>query len=83
VGDAVVGTDGTAGTDWPAARHGLERELRTALGVGGARLRRASRDRCLLDSGDGRAITDSALSRGHSRFAGWHKRRLDDRFVRV
>lgn len=83
VGDAVVGTGGIARSDRPTAPHALERELRDALGARRARLRRTPRNRCLIDTADGRAITDSLLGRGHSRLAGWLKRRFDRRFVRV
>lgn len=60
----------------------LERALRAHLGAPRRRLPRPrARPVCLLDTADGRAIVRWGRMSGHSRLAGWLKRRLDRRFV--
>ena len=60
----------------------LERALRAAL-VAPSSTKTAQRGtkRCLIDTGDGRAIIQWGRIHGRSRVAGWLKRRLDRRFI--
>jgi NADH dehydrogenase FAD-containing subunit len=60
----------------------LERALRGAL-VAPPSPSAAQRGtkRCLIDTGDGRAIIQWGRIHGRSRVAGWLKRRMDRRFI--
>ena len=59
----------------------LERALRAHLGGRTGRISRPRAGPCLLDTADGRAITDRRPLSGRSRLAGWLKRRRDRRYV--
>ena len=59
----------------------LERALRAHLAGRASRVSRPRAGPCLLDTADGRAITDRGPLAGRSRLAGWLKRRRDRRYV--
>ena len=79
-GDSAA-ADRSAAAD-PRQGRLLERSLRAYLaGRSGRFALERPRALCLLDTGDGRAIVRWGPIAGHSRVAGWLKRRLDRRQV--
>jgi NADH dehydrogenase FAD-containing subunit len=83
-GDCVSSaSDGASHGDYGGEQgRNLERALRAALVAPSSPIKaQQTAARCLLDTGDGRAIIQWGRVHGRFRMAGWLKRRLDRRFV--